>query len=342
MTSTRSSLTSGTWRRQATRNTLLAALALAAPLGAQTAPDEPEGWLAAAAADRIAEETLGRSDRHGAIRLDDGSTMFLYGEADDVEHFLGGDQPTGIAGVVVSASRSEAVCAGVVSDLGGEAQSPGAAASWTVEHRERWRSACPGSTSNWSDLLREEQRRWEESSSTQSAFDLTKAACTAPCGPDDGLSYAGQIAYSNGTSTGTGSSCDGATTDRYQCTQFVDRVHGHYGGTINWTGNALPYYWSDLGNGPYQKGLLPLGSGTSTTAPLAGDVLVWSGGTFGHIGIIASVGTSSLTVYDQNRSCGSQSCVAGYSTSTGYTITNNTCFTSTSGYGLAPNQWTLS
>ena len=90
MTHPGSSLTCASRRGSALSTALLTVLALSAPSGAQVPADEPPGWLASAAADRITERALGRSDRHGAIRLDDGTTVFLYGEAEEVELFLAG------------------------------------------------------------------------------------------------------------------------------------------------------------------------------------------------------------------------------------------------------------
>lgn len=118
--------------------------------------------------------------------------------------------------------------------------------------------------------------------SQSSAF----AQCGALCGRDDGLFYGGQEAFSNGSQTGTANSC--ATTGtygyRYQCVEFVERVNRR----SDWSGNAYEGYWTSLSNGPYKKGLLPLASGTSYLPPLHGDIVVWSGNTYGHVGIISS------------------------------------------------------
>lgn len=182
--------------------------------------------------------------------------------------------------------------------------------------------ACPSVPSSWEDVA---QAIADEESELVDESAAMATSCSAPCGADDGLTFAGQTAYSNGSTTGTGSSCAGG--DSYQCTQFVDKVHRHYGTTYgsNWTGNAYTGYLGTTGSAAFAKGLIPFAPGSSYDAPLSGDIAVWyKSGTYGHVGIISSVASSSATVTDQNRSCGDQSCKLIYSSTSGYSLGNGT------------------
>jgi hypothetical protein len=192
-------------------------------------------------------------------------------------------------------------------------------------------AACLADPGSWSEII--EQLRIEDDEYVGTEGIPTPPACSAVCGSDDGLTFAGQEAFSNGSYTGGGSSCAGS--DHYQCVEWVDRVHKHYGTTYgsNWTGNAYTGYLGSTGSAAFQKGLVPFAPGTSYDAPLTGDIVVWSGGTYGHVGVITAVGASSATVTDQNRKCDDQSCLLTYSTTSGYTLANG----SASGYCGAEN-----
>lgn len=253
----------------------------------------------------------------GTIRMDNDSFLYLAGDISDVERLLAGEAPEGgPVGVLVA---EDGACLGSVELEAGQPLDRQA-----MDLTE----ACLSERPHASELLRRSATLTIESTEDwQTDEELAPPpSCTSSCGSSEGYSYAGQTAYSNGSTTGTGSSCTttGTYGYRYQCVEFTERVAGR----SDWAGNAYTGYWTRTGltsstQGPYYKGLLPLGSGTGYLAPQAGDVVVWSGGTYGHVGVIASVGSSSVTVYDQNRRCGDQRCALTYSTS-GYTLGNGT------------------
>jgi hypothetical protein len=165
-------------------------------------------------------------------------------------------------------------------------------------------------------------------------------ACSAPCGRDDRLSYAGVEAMSNGSTTGSGTSCSGG--DSFQCTQVPDKVHKRHDSTYTsrpWTGNANAYVGS-TGAEAWAKDLIPFAPGSAYDAPLAGDPVTFRGGRYGHIGVISSVSSTFVQVLDQNRSCGDQSCKLQYSSSSGrHTLTNTTGTDYCGSEGLSPSSW---
>jgi hypothetical protein len=330
----------------------------------------PDGAVQTFAARGLVRTLGGDGDAaFGLIALSSGERLYFFGDPDDVDSALSGeayDQKFDV--VVVSGSTAKAPCVGTLSNLPSAllALAGGQRGTASIVDGQILTSngdrvvldACPSLSADWSEV---EAAAAAEDLLTEDGADLGEElvpppatcsanSCASTCGASESsASYAGQTAYSNGKYTTTGCGCTPSSTagtdstDDYQCTQFVDRVHGHDGGTYNWTGNASTGYWTSTTAGPYQKGLVPFGTGTSYDAPLAGDVLVWSY-SYGHVAIIGSVGTSTLTVYDQNRSCGNQSCTMGYSTSSGYTISNGAgrCFTSTASYtvlGYARRGW---
>lgn len=335
---------------------------------------QPAGWLQTLAAQGAATELGVPEDRStGVLVLTGGEKLYFFGSSGDVHLALSGSKPNEpLEAVLIGSSTSKPPCLGVLDYLpdgliglaGGEGGS-GTLLDGTIVLPGGGTiplQLCPGALPSWSDLFASQAADFGEIGSpivedtvvaggaVPPPSSCSSTTCASTCGASESrVSIAGQTAYSNGAYTTTGCGCTpsasaGTTsTDDYQCTQFVDRVHGHDGGTYNWTGSASSGYWTSTSSGPYQKGLIPFGTGTSYDAPLSGDIIVWSY-SYGHVGIIGSVGSTSLTIYDQNRSCGSQSCTMGYSTSSGYTLSNGSgrCFSSTSSYtvlGYARRGW---
>jgi len=126
----------------------------------------------------------------------------------------------------------------------------------------------------------------------QAADELMLAA--ASCGSSYGRaldSYDGITAYSNGSCSGTGSGS-------YQCVEYIDRVHPV---TTSHSGNADTYA---NGRNARNMDMILFNNGGSRN-PLFGDIVVSDAGTYGHVGILKSVGSSSATVIHQNWSSSS-------------------------------------
>jgi hypothetical protein len=322
--------------------------------GTTVTAEETPGWLLALAAQQAADDVWpdGRVIG-GAISLSNAKMLYLLGDPPVVHALLEGAPDAAVSAVVIDGANPTAPCVGILESApdfvafsqGGTAST----LSWTSDNavidsvgHAAPLSACGTKQVSLEDLrsaeelrneLAEEGQSWDGDGAVPPPSACSATTCSVACGSDDGSSFAGQEAYSNGSYTGTGCGCYGTysgttDSDRNQCTHFVDRVHGHYGATTtasNWTGAAYSGYWTSTSAGPYVKGMVPFGSGTSYDAPLTGDVAVWSGGTYGHVGIVATVGSSSLTIYDQNRRCGDQSCNLSYSSSSSrYTLSNGT------------------
>ena len=83
----------------------------------------------------------------------------------------------------------------------------------------------------------------------------------------------------------------GTYGSQYQCVEYVQRYFGtKYGTTPIWHGNAKDLCSTHPSN-VY-----------TTNSPKAGDAVVFNWGTYGHTAIITSVGSSSVTVIEQNAS----------------------------------------
>lgn len=281
---------------------------------AERAAPVPEPLRLAAARDELGDD----AEISGVVLLDSGHSVYLVGSPEDAEAYLSGVVgPTRLGGVVVGNELGSPACVGIIDRL---PEDPSRLAAATLRE-------CVNGSNDWVDIIAtnlEQQDEGHPDSLTDGPSPVQ--ACAVACGVDDGYTYAGEQAYSNGADTGTGSSCNGSDTYgyRYQCVQYTERVHKR----SDWSGNAYTGYWSSTTAGPWQKGLLPLVSGNTITPPRSGDILVWSTSAtldYGHVGIVASVGASTLTMYDQNRSCGSQSCSVGYSSASGYSVTGGTC-----------------
>ncbi len=105
-------------------------------------------------------------------------------------------------------------------------------------------------------------------------------------------SYSGTVAHSNGSDTGTGTSC--GSGNRYQCVELVMRYFsGHFG--FSWSGNA-----NELLNNAPRGSVDVYSNGDTAHPPVPGDMVVWAGGSFGHTAIISGVGASTVSVLEQN------------------------------------------
>jgi|GEM_PF-5420838 len=277
----------------------------------------------------------------GTLTISADTTAYLYGERASVELLLGGlDASAPLSAVLVDAAG---ICLGALSPVPDGLH---LGAKMTVDGDElfvdgsafvldRCTDEAPAlvALERASALLRQEDREdW------QTEEPPAPPACASTCASSEGYSYGGETAKSNGTETRSGSACGGTGTYGflYQCVEYTERVAKR----SDWAGNAYTGYWTNTGlssssssQGPYYKGLLPLGSGTGYLAPQAGDVVVWSGGTYGHVAVLASVGSSTVDVYDQNRTCGDQKCTLTYGTS--YTLGNGSGTGYCGGEGLS-------
>jgi surface antigen len=107
--------------------------------------------------------------------------------------------------------------------------------------------------------------------------------------------YNSVIAYSNGSTSYVGPYSTYGY--KYQCVEYVNRYFVVAKGKSNMkgTGNAKDYC-SGRPSG------VTVYTNTNATKPATGDFLVSNGGTYGHIAIVRSVGSSSISVIHQNWS----------------------------------------
>jgi surface antigen len=123
-------------------------------------------------------------------------------------------------------------------------------------------------------------------------YNLTACSGAPSCGTTM-ASFNGVAAKSNGGNQCTGSSCGGYGTYgyHYQCVELAQRYFGTlYGTTPIWYGNAI-----DLCH-TYPSGVV------KTSSPIAGDLVVFNTGTWGHVAVITSVTSSTVNVIEQNSS----------------------------------------
>lgn len=123
-------------------------------------------------------------------------------------------------------------------------------------------------------------------------FTLGSCSGAPSCGTTM-ASFNGVAAKSNGANQCTGNSCGGYGTygSQYQCVELAQRYFGQlYGTTPIWYGNAI-----DLCN-TYPSGV------HKTSSPIAGDLVVFNTGTYGHVAVITSISGSTINVIEQNSS----------------------------------------
>lgn len=124
-----------------------------------------------------------------------------------------------------------------------------------------------------------------------------QAASMPACGT--GLaSFDGDAAYSNGPYTGSGTSCNGVGTYgyQYQCVELVMRHFARKWG-LRWYGNAKDL----LANAP-RASVDVYNNGDGAHPPAAGDMLVWTSGTYGHVALITAVRVGAIDLIEQNVS----------------------------------------
>ncbi len=132
----------------------------------------------------------------------------------------------------------------------------------------------------------------DTSASNPSASEaLTMPACGTALGTFDGTT-----AYSNGANTGTGVSCAGGGSYglRYQCVELVMRhFKTHWG--LRWYGNA-----KTLLAGAPKDSVDVYYNGDKAHPPVAGDMIVWPNGAYGHVALVTAVHASSIDILEQN------------------------------------------
>lgn len=121
----------------------------------------------------------------------------------------------------------------------------------------------------------------------------TTSCSSAPACGKTMASYNGVDAYSNGPDQCTGNSCGGYTSTgyAYQCVELAQRyMHIKHGITSIWYDNANQMCDN------FPSGI------KKTSNPAAGDLFVRTSGTYGHVAVITSVGSSTVDVIEQNSS----------------------------------------
>lgn len=131
----------------------------------------------------------------------------------------------------------------------------------------------------------------EELGSTTS--NISTGACGAALNDVDGI-----FAYSNGANEGTGDSCGGVSADGtylYQCVEFAQRYfHARFGTQLRWNVAAAAQMCNA---NPAGTTVHWIGSGYR---PKHGDLIVWQGGTYGHVAVVKSASDASITIVEQN------------------------------------------
>jgi hypothetical protein len=134
-----------------------------------------------------------------------------------------------------------------------------------------------------------------EGGSVNPSRDLTRGLTMPPCHTAL-ATWHGTEARSNGVDTGTGNSCGGWGVHglEYQCVELVMRHFQTTWGT-SWYGNAKDL----LANAP-RVAIAVYWNGDRTHPPVAGDMLVWTQGTWGHVALVTRVGGGTIDVIEQN------------------------------------------
>ncbi len=126
-------------------------------------------------------------------------------------------------------------------------------------------------------------------------------AANAQCDGNWGTALA---AYRNVTAFSNGSGClccQGTYGYQYQCVEYAKRFYGeamHFSST-GWSGDGSDYYGS-----AETKGLRVFDQ-DGAVKPKENDIICFSGGAAGHVGIITSVGAAYVDMIDQNRTTSS-------------------------------------
>jgi surface antigen len=135
---------------------------------------------------------------------------------------------------------------------------------------------------------------------------ISQAWTAEPCGAVL-ATYDGTAAKSNGGNTGTGSSCGGTGTYglQYQCVELVMR-HWKTHWNLRFYGNAKDLLAHAKSSSYYASGspadVEVWNNGDATHPPKAGDMIVWTSGTYGHVALITNVTSSTVDIIEQNVS----------------------------------------
>jgi hypothetical protein len=127
-----------------------------------------------------------------------------------------------------------------------------------------------------------------------------------PCGKVL-ATWDGTEAKSNGTNTGTGVSCGGTGTYglQYQCVELVMR-HFKTHWNLRWYGNAKDLLAHAKSSSYFASGspadVEVWNNGDGAHPPKAGDMIVWTSGTYGHVALITNVTASTVDIIEQNVS----------------------------------------
>ena len=110
------------------------------------------------------------------------------------------------------------------------------------------------------------------------------------------VAWNGSTAYSNGNDTGTGESCAGNGTYglQYQCVELVMR-HFNKNWGLSWYGNA-----EDLLDNAPSGSVNVYKNGDVDHPPVPGDMIVFGGGSVGHVALVTEVTASQVTIIEQN------------------------------------------
>jgi surface antigen len=132
--------------------------------------------------------------------------------------------------------------------------------------------------------------------------------------------YKNVPAFSNGEYTGTGTPCEkdrGIYGLRYQCVEYIKRFYAVALGVdvSKWATPSAQEYYQTAG----AKGLEAFENG-GTEPPAPDDILVFAGGTYGHVAIITRVTDSSVEIIEQNWSKSGVATLSLSSTGGRYTL----------------------
>ena len=148
--------------------------------------------------------------------------------------------------------------------------------------------------------------------------------------------YDGTAAKSNGVNTGTGVSCVGSGTYglQYQCVELVMR-HFKTHWNLRWYGNAKDLLAHAKSSSFFASGspadVEVWDNGDAAHPPKAGDMIVWTSGTYGHVALITGVTATTVAIIEQN--------VSGVTPQGKYTLTYNGKTVAGRWGGLGPAGW---
>lgn len=135
---------------------------------------------------------------------------------------------------------------------------------------------------------------------------VSQAWTAAACGTVL-ASFDGTDAKSNGADTGTGNSCAGTGTYglQYQCVELVMR-HFKTHWNLRWYGNAKDLLAHAKTASYFASGspsdVTVYDNGDGAHPPVAGDMIIWTTGTYGHVALVTAVTSTKVSIIEQNVS----------------------------------------